>query len=156
MNKTLSPIENFCDYYKDLKNKKHIFIFCEKIKENSSDKNYLKINSFKHTILSHFIPLLKNKRITLLIFDLGFEGEMTMESSKELIHHFHIPFIFIEFNILIFNIHEKKTKDFLNFFIQNGYKISLSGFLANKYISVSDLFKLNIEVVNLYIEFSDK
>ena len=156
VNKTIYPIETFCDYYKDLKNRKKDFILCDKTKEKNLDKDYIKINTIRTTKLNNFIPLLKHKRITLLIFDLEFEGEKFIESDRELISKYHIPFVFIEFNVLMFKLHEKKPQDFLQIFIQNGYKISLHGFLSNKYISITDLLKLNFDKIYLYIIYVGK
>ena len=39
VNKTIYPIETFCDYYKDLKNRKKDFILCDKTKEKNLDKD---------------------------------------------------------------------------------------------------------------------
>ena len=66
---------------------------------------------------------------------------MSLESGKELINKYHIPFVFIKVNIRMFSFHETNSKNFLLFFIQNGYKISLNGFLTSEFISVDDLLR---------------
>ena len=120
------------------------------------DKNYVKINRIKASKLSNFIPLMNHKRITLIIIDLESEGEMAIDSGKELIDKYHIPYIFIEFNMLMFALHETRPQDFLKFFVDTGYKISLNGFLSNEYISIEDLMKTNFITINLYLVFVGK
>ena len=156
INKALYPIEAVCDYYKDLKNEKKNLILCDKTKEKNLDKNYVKINRIKSSQLSNFIPLMNHKRITLIIIDLESEGEKAIESGRELIDKYHIPYIFIEFNMLMFALHETRPQDFLKFFVDTGYKISLNGFLSNEYISIEDLMKTNFITINLYLVFVGK
>lgn len=151
VNKAIYPVETICDYYKDLKNSKKNVILCDKEKTKNLDKDYIKINTIKTTKINDYMNLIKDKQIVLLIFDLEYEGEMVIESGKEFILKYHIPYIFIEFNILMFSLHETKPQDFLRFFIQNGYKISLDGFLTNKFISVEDLIRTDFVIINLYI-----
>ena len=91
-----------------------------------------------------------------MIFDLEYEGEMSIESGKELIIKYHVPFVFIEFNMLMFSIHDTKPQDFLKIFIQNGYKISLKGFLSQEFISIEDLMKSHLTKINLYIIYVGK
>ena len=84
------------------------------------------------------------------------EGEMALESGKELVSKYHIPFIFIEFNLNIFKVHKRNAEHFLFFFIDNGYKISLNGFLNNEFINIIDLLNINFENINLYIVYDGK
>ena len=153
INEVLYPIETFCDYYKDIKNSKKNLVLCDKSKEKNLDKDYIKIDTIKTNKLSNFIPLINDKRMTLLRFDLEYEGEMAIESGKELITKYHIPFVFIEFNMLMFALHETRPQDFLRFFTQNGYKISLNGFLTKQFISVEDIMKTNFLTINLYLVY---
>ena len=136
--------------------KKKNLILCDNTKEKNLDKNYVKINRIKASKLSNFIPLMNHKRITLIIIDLESEGEMAIDSGKELIDKYHIPYIFIEFNMLMFALHETRPQDFLKFFVDTGYKISLNGFLSNEYISIEDLMKTNFITINLYLVFVGK
>lgn len=153
INEALYPIETFCDYYKDLKNSKKNLILCDESKEKNLDQEYIKIDRIKTTKLSNFIPLINDKRITLLRFDLEYEGEKAIESGKELITKYHIPYILIEFNMLMFALHETRPQDFLLFFTQNGYKISLNGFLTDKFISIEDIMRTNFITINLYLVY---
>ena len=156
INEVLYPIETFCDYYKDIKNSKKNLVLCDKSKEKNLDKDYIKIDRVKATKLSNFIPLITNKRVTLIRLDLEYEGEMAIMSGKELIHKYHIPYVFMEFNMLMFALHETRPQDFLRFFTENGYRISLKGFLSNEFISVEDIMRIKFITINLYLVFVGK
>ena len=156
INEVLYPIETFCDYYKDLKNAKKNLVLCDKSKEKNLDKDYIKIDRVKATKLSNFIPLITNKRVTLIRLDLEYEGEKAIMSGKELIHKYHIPYVFMEFNMLMFALHETRPQDFLRFFTENGYRISLKGFLSNEFISVEDIMRIKFITINLYLVFVGK
>ena len=153
VNEALYPIETFCNYYKHKKKFKKNLILCDNNKEKNLDKDYVKIDTIKTNKLSNFIPLINDKRMTLLRFDLEYEGEMAIESGKELITKYHIPFIFIEFNLLMFKLHETRPQDFLLFFTRNGYKISLKGFLSKQFISAEDIIRANFITINLYLVY---
>ena len=86
-----------------------------------------------------------------MILDFEYEGEMSLESIKDLIIKYHVPFIFLEFNLLIFRVHEARPQDFLKIFSQNGYKISLNGFLSQEFINIEDIMEINLPKINLYI-----
>ena len=153
INKVLYPHETYCDYYKDKKNSKKNLVLCDKSKDKNLDKDYIKIDSVKTTKLSNFLPLITNKRVILIRLDLEYEGEMAILSGKELIIKYHIPYIFLEFNMLMFVLHETRPQDFLRFFTENGYKISLKGFLTDEFISVEDIMRINFTSFNLYLVF---
>ena len=153
INEVLYPFETYCDYYKDKKNSKKNLVLCDKSKEKNLDKDYIKIDQVKTTKLSNFLPLITNKHVILIRLDLEYEGEMAILSGKELIYKYHIPFIFIEFNMLMFALHETRPQDFLRFFTENGYKISLKGFLTDEFISVEEIMRTNFIIINLYLVF---
>ena len=152
----LYPFETVCDYYKDLKNSKKNLVLCDRSKTKNLDKDYIKIDRVKTTKLSNFIPLITNKRVTLIRLDLEYEGEMAILSGRELIYKYHIPYIFMEFNMLMFALHETRPQDFLRFFTENGYKISLKGFLTNEFITVEEIMRINFITINLYLVFVGK
>ena len=153
INEVLYPSETYCDYYKDKKNSKKNLVLCDKSKEKNLDKDYIKIDQVKTKKLSNFLPLITNKHVILIRLDLEYEGEMAILSGKELIYKYHIPYIFIEFNMLMFALHETRPQDFLRFFTENGYKISLQGFLTDEFISVEEIMKTNFITINLYLVF---
>ena len=53
----------------------------------------------------------------------------------------------------MFTLHETRPQDFLRFFVQNGYKISLNGFLSNQFISLEDIMKTNFIIINIYLVY---
>jgi FkbM family methyltransferase len=156
INKGLYPINTTCNYYKDIKKVKKDIVLCDKKKEKNLDRDYVQIGLINTIKLANFIPSILKKKITLLILDLDIEGEMAIESGKELIYEYHIPYIFIEFNKSIFHIHETDPQNFLRFFSKNGYKISLNGFLTNMFITIEDLIKIDFISINLYLIYYGK
>lgn len=154
VNKAIFPIEISCDYFKNFKNSnKKNMILCDKSKQIDLDENYIKFGKIKTTNLSFFLPLIKHKRITLLIFDFDFVEEKSIEIIRDLVVKYHIPFIFIEFDFL-FKLNEKKPMDFLYIFINNGYKITLNGFLSNEYVTIEHLLKRDFEKLSLYLIYT--
>lgn len=151
VNRVLYHSETYCNYYNNYKKKNKILIICDKNKEKNLDKDFIKAGVIKSIQIKYFFPLIKNKKATLLIFHLEFGGEIYIENSKELIHMYHIPFIFISFNILSYKGNEEKPKNFLRFLLHNGYKISLNGFLTNEYVTIKDLLRNNFVSINLYL-----
>ena len=81
----------------------------------------------------------------------GAEGNV-IEGGKELFNKYHVPFIMMEFDIKLIDVHGTKKLEFLQFFENNGYKISLDDFFSKKYISSSELIKSrkNIELFIVY------
>ena len=151
INEALYSIESSCSYYKDFRALRKDIILCDKNKEKNLDSEYFKINTIRTNILNNFNPLINNKKLTLLILDLEYEGEKFFESENDLVTKYHVPFIFIEFNMKMFIIHETRPQDFLKIFTHNGYKISLNGFLSRKFISLEDIMKASFSKINLYM-----
>lgn len=156
VNEVLHPKEAYCYYYKDLYNDEKKIIFCDDNKEKKIGEYLVKVGTIKANKLINFIPVINEKKIVLLNIDLDYEGEMAVESGKELIYKYHVPYIFIKFNMFIFTIHETRPEEFLNFFNENGYKISLNGFLTNECISIESLLKAEIVKFNLYLIYIGK
>ena len=147
--------ELLCNYYKDLKNNKSL-VLCDKNIEKNINKEYIKLDTVKANKFNNYIPFLNKKRIILLRIDLKIEGIGAIESGKELISKYHIPFIYIEFNISMFLINKANPQDFLNFFINNEYKISLNGFLSNNFINITELMCIDLSSISLYLIYTGK
>lgn len=147
--------ELLCNYYKDLKNNKSL-VLCDKNIEKNINKEYIKLDTVKAYKFNDYIPFLNKKRIILLRIDLKIEGIGAIESGKELISKYHIPFIYIEFNISMFLINKANPQDFLYFFINNEYKISLNGFLSNNFINVTELMCIDLSSISLYLIYTGK
>ena len=144
INKGLGSEEITCEYYKDITLFSNGMVICNKSKiENKNiGERFKKTSYVKLTRLSNFIPYLKNKNIALIKLDAeGAEGK-AIESGIELITKFHIPFIEIEFTPPFLLEHGTNPVNFLKLFVNNGYKISLKGFLKKKYITDVNLMKI--------------
>ena len=153
INRAIYPTEATCGYYQDIKNSKKDLVICDLRKEDNFNIDYMKMDLVNSTNLGDFIPIINHKKITLLRLDLEFEGENAIKSGIKLITKYHIPYIFIEFNFLIFSIHMTTAQEFFKFFIDNGYKISLNGFLTNDFIDIDELMIIRATRINLYFVY---
>ena len=77
-----------------------------------------------------------------------------IEGGIELITKYHIPFIFLEFSPSMLKLHHSDPKQFLQLFIDNGYKISLSNFIETKYVSIDKVLSRIDFLLNLYLVYS--
>ena len=156
--KGLNPEEKICSYYEDIDWFSNGMVVCNKTKFNYDKLNirFKKISEVILTKLSNFIPYLKDKNIALIKLDIeGGEGK-AIESGIEIITRFHVPFIFVEFSPVFLNEHGTNPKKFLKFFIENGYKISIKGFLNNIFISEKKLIKIvKDRQMNIYFIHKD-
>ena len=119
---------------------------------NSNIKNYIK-EEIILTKLEKYIPYLVNKNLALMKLDIeGSEGK-AIESGKELITKYHIPFIFMEWTPKALKLKGTDPEVFLKLFIDNGYKISKKDFLSGEYCSFDEI--INVEVINLYIIYTN-
>ena len=120
-------------------------------KISGNSKEYL-TESVEFTKLSNYIPYLSKKNLALIKLDVeGSEGKV-INSGIELITKYHIPFLFVEFNIDYLKMQETEPKTFLEIFINNDYLISTYDFLSKRYSLVDNLLK--ISRANLYIVYS--
>ena len=119
---------------------------------NSNITNYIK-EEIILTKLEKYIPYLVNKNLALMKLDIeGLEGK-AIESGKELITKYHIPFIFMEWTPKALKLKGTDPELFLKLFINNGYKISKKDFLSGEYCSFDEI--INVEVINLYIIYTN-
>ena len=153
INRAIYPTEATCGYYQDIKNSKKDLVICDLRKEDNFNIDYMKMDLVNSTNLGDFIAIINHKKITLLRLDLEFEGENAIKSGIKLITKYYIPYIFIEFNFLIFSIHMTTAQEFFQFFIDNGYKISLNGFLTNDFIDIDELMIIRATRINLYFVY---
>ena len=113
------------------------------------------INNVELTKLDRYIKFFSNKNIGVIKMDVeGSEGNV-IEGGKELISKYHVPFILLEYNTRNLENHGTNVVDFLQFFVSNGYKITLSNFLGKYYISPLDISrnKNDIELFIVYDKF---
>ena len=62
-----------------------------------------------------------------------------LKGGKELITKYHVPFVVLEFSPAYLKEVGSDPKELAQFFVDNGYKISLSSFLSKDFISVDEL-----------------
>jgi hypothetical protein len=94
------------------------------------------------TTLNTFMPYLSNKNIALMKLDVeGYELKV-LEGGKELITKYHVPFIVLEFSPTYIRYVGYNPRDLAQFLVDNGYKISLKGFLSKDYITVNELLEI--------------
>ena len=116
-------------------------IFCENREKPFSDFNGDTYNNIELTTLSRYINFLSKKNLAFIKIDVeGAEGNV-IEGGKELFNKYHVPFIMMEFEVKMLDIHQTKALELLQFFENNGYKISLEDFFSKNYISSSELIK---------------
>lgn len=141
--KGLNNEEKTCDYYIHVNNPGNGMIICDKKKINDINLNikFQKLKEVSLTRLSNFIPYLSDKNLALIKIDIeGAEGK-AFESGIELITKYHIPFIVIEITPIFLKEHGTDPYEFIKLFVDNGYYISLQGFLNKNYVSIKQLFK---------------
>ena len=153
INKGLYRTEKNCDYYKNIENKESDQIICDSSKSNRIGEDFIKIKSVEMGVLSEFLQYIDNRNIALIRIDLDKEGEKAIETGKQLFTQFHTPFIFVEFTKKSFLIRGTGPKNFLQFFLDNGYKISTSDFLSNNFVTIDQILKINSDYISLYLTF---
>lgn len=146
--------ETTCDYYKDIESNKRNIILCDSSQSDKLNSEYKKISSVEMRNLTYYLQYMDNRNIALIRIDTNLEGEMALETGKELFTHYRTPYLFIEFSKKAFADRESDPKKFLQFFIDNGYQISLDGFLNSTSITIDQIMENNnIENVNLFLTF---
>ena len=101
--------------------------------------------------MENYFTFLKEKNIILIKIDVeGAEGKV-FEGGKELITHIHVPFILMEFTPSYLKLYGTNSKQFLQMFINNGYRISPFHFLDKKNYTIKEIFKSIGNQNNLYI-----
>ena len=153
INKGLYRTEKDCAYYKNIESKEDDQIICDSSKSNRIGENFIKIKSVEMGVLSEFLQYIDNRNIALIRINLDKEGEKAIETGKQLFTQFHTPFIFVEFTKKSFIIRGTGTKNFLQFFLDNGYKISTDGFLSNNFVTIEQILKINTDYISLYLTY---
>ena len=150
--------EKTCDYYIHYNNPGNGMVLCDKEKKNNRKIRNIKFKKLKEvslTRLSNFIPYLSDKNLALIKIDIeGAEGK-AFESGIELITKYHIPFIFVEFSPTFLKEHGTDPYNFVKLFTDNGYYISLEGFLNNNFISIKKLIKITRFQKNIYFIYKE-
>ena len=110
-----------------------------RIKYKEVQDEYIKITNVTLTKLSNFIPYLSNKHLALIKIDTrGSEGKI-IENGIKLINEYNIPYIYLNFYPLLLKEHGNDPKNFLQKFVDIGYKIYLNDFFEKNNYSVNEI-----------------
>ena len=120
------------------------------IKSKSLSRLFIEDSEVELTTLNTFMPYLSDKNIALMKIDIeGYEYKALI-GGKELITKYHVPFIVLEFSPSFLKEVGSDPREFVQFFVNNGYKISLNGFLSKDFITVDKLLKKAGFQINTY------
>ena len=151
--KGLCSEEKNCFYFDQKDNAGNGMVICENktnLNDSGLDKLFIKESEVEMTTLNTFMPYLSNKNIALMKIDVeGYELKV-LEGGKELITNYHIPFVVLEFSPTYLKEVGSEPRDVAQFFVDNGYKISLNGFLSKDFITVDELINKAGFQVNCY------
>lgn len=149
----LGDKEKICHYYNEKNNSGNGIVKCEKnsvINNKIYKTRFFEIGKVEIIKLKYFIPYLSNKNLALIKMDVEGHELKILEGGLELITKFHIPFIILEYTPNALIELGSKPKRLIELFINNGYKISLKGFLCKIYITMEDLLKSGNKQKNVY------
>ena len=148
--KGLGTEEKTCFYFNQRGNGGNGMVLCDEKSKYNNVGGFIKENKVEMTTLNTFMPYLSNKNIALMKLDVeGYELKV-LEGGKELITKYHVPFIVLEFTPAFGRYVGYNSRDLAQFFVDNGYKISLKGFLSKEYITVNELLARAGFQVNSY------
>ena len=153
--KGLGKEEEICEYYKDGFHSGNGMVLCNQTKPEKIQRNFKKNSVVEITKLSNFIPYLSNKKLALIKIDVEGAESLVIEGGSELITKYHIPFIILEFSPSLLEEHGSDPKKFAQFFVDNGYNISLESFLSANYITVDELMNKAGYQVNCYFIYKN-
>ena len=111
---------------------------------------FIKESDVEIITLNSFFPYLSNKNMALMKIDVEGHELNVLEGGKEYITKMHIPFVVLEFSPSYLKEVGSEPKDLAQFFVDNGYKISLDGFLSKNYLNVDELLNKTGFQVNCY------
>jgi len=139
--KGLGAKQKLCHYFNQINNAGNGMVICDDNKNilNDTGLEFIKDSDVEITTLDYFMPYLSNKNIAVMKIDVeGYELEV-LKGGKELITKYHVPFVVLEFSPTYLKEVGSDPKELAQFFVDNGYKISLSSFLSKDFISVDEL-----------------
>ena len=150
--KGLGSKEKKCHYFNQLNNEGNGMVICDDNKQTLNDTGlqFIKDSDVEITTLDTFMPYLLNKKISLMKIDVeGYELEV-LNGGKELINKYHVPFVTLEFSPTYLKEIGSDPRQLAQFFVDNGYKISLDVFLNKNYIGIDELLNKAGFQVNCY------
>ena len=132
INKGLDIEDKICTLKTVTSNKGNGMIFCENREKFHKDFDGDTYNNIELTKLSRYYKYLSNKNLALIKIDVEGNEANVFEGRKEFITKYHVPFIKLEFEVKMVETHRNNAFEFLQFFENNGYKISLTDFFSKK------------------------
>jgi len=141
-----------CLYFINLNNAGNGMVLCDNksIKDKILSGLFKKDSKVEITTLNTFIPYLSDKNVALMKIDIeGYEFE-AINGGKELITKYHVPFIVLEFSPPFLKEIGSDPRELIQFFVDQGYKISLNGFLSKNFITAEELLKKSGFQINCY------
>lgn len=152
INKGLSNKEANCSYYFHYNNIGNGMLLCDNIQKRVTQikQRFYKLCNVTLTQLNNFYPYLSDKHIALIKIDVeGSEGD-ALEGGIDLIKKYHVPFILVEYTPVYLKKHNTDPIKLLKLFTDNGYKISINGFLSKTFFSIDYIIKHIKLQINLY------
>lgn len=140
--KGLGDQEKICHYFNNINNEGNGMVICDDkdfLNNTKLNKKFIKESEVEITTLNSFIPFLSNKNIALMKLDVEGQELKILEGGSKLITQYHVPFVVLEFSPSYLKEVGSEPIKLIQLFIDNGYKISLEGFLNNKYLTVDEL-----------------
>ena len=149
--KGLGAEEKICNYFIHKNNAGNGMVVCDKNDIiNNTIPGFIKESEVEITTLNSFIPYLSNKNIALMKLDVEGNELKVLNGGRELITKYHIPFVVLEFTPGTLKKLGSEPKELIKLFVDNGYKISIKGFLSNNYLSVDEFFVKAGKQINCY------
>lgn len=151
--KWLGAKEKNCHYFNHKNNAGNGMVICNNksiLKNKFLKKLFIKESEVQITTLNSFIPYLSNKNIALIKLDVEGHEYQVLEGGKDLITKYHVPFIALEFSPKYLKEVGSEPKKLVQFLVENGYKISIEGFLNKNYITADELITKTHFQVNCY------
>jgi FkbM family methyltransferase len=150
INTALSNKESNCKYYFQNNNIGNGMLLCDNFKDFKVRNNFDYFCNVTLLKLNNFYSFFQNENIALIKIDIeGSEGN-ALEGGIDFIEKYHVPFIFMEFTPMYLKEHNTNPIKLLQLFTDNGYKISLKGFLSKEFISIDYIMKHIKVQINLY------
>ena len=151
--KGLGDKEKICHYFNHINNEGNGMVICDDKKflyNTKLKKMFVKESEVEITTLNQFIPYLSNKNIALMKIDVEGQELKILEGGAKLITQYHVPFVVLEFSPTYLKEVGSEPIKLIQLFIDNGYKISIEGFLTNKYLTADELLAKTGFQINCY------
>ncbi len=142
--------ERKCNLYEHVGNIGNGLVICDK--KVDIPEYLIKKGEIVLTQLSNYIQFLSDKKVIFMKIDAEGSEEAAILGGIQIITEQHVPFIFLEYCPNNLRMHNVDNRKFLELFEQNGYKISSTNFLDQKYVSIDELLERK-DLINLYIVY---